>query len=1050
LRPPDEDVPLVDALRLWTSVLDGDIYVVLDQAEEYFLYHPADDDPGSFAAQFSAAVNTPDLPANFLLAIREDAIAKLDVFKARIPNVLGNYLRLEHLDPSAARTAIVEPIRAYNALVEDDQAVEIEPGLVDAVLEQVAAGKVEVGQSGRGAAPAGEATARIETAYLQLVMYRLWDAERSSGSRVLRLETLSRLGGAEQIVRDHVEEALTDLTAEEKDLAARMLDHLVTPSGTKIAHEVVDLAGYAGAPEADVVPVLTKLGNERILRSVSGNGRRGTGYEIYHDVLAEPVLAWKAGHESQRERERETAETERRHRRLVRLLAATVVALVVMAGVTAFAVAQWNKARSQARLAHGRELAGAALADLNVDPLRSLVLALDSARLRRTSEAETILRQALAANRERAILPSDGPVRTVAYNRDASLVLTSSSDGTARLWLPDGTLVHTLASRGPVTGARFSPDGSLVVTASADHTARIWRTAAGTPVAILRHGASVTTAAFDAGGSRVVTASADRTVRVWSVPGGKPLLDIHLGAQPTSAAFSPDGRLILETSAAHPGGPVRAGLYDSATGRLVRVFDAGGVTTAKFSPNGLAVVTGLTDGNTDLWRVRDGGLIHTLLGRGGPITDAAFSRDGGLLATSNSSGVTRLWFPVSGNPWIRVLGHAGGVTSVSFSRDAKLLLTAGTDGTARIWLVRNGGSVSVLRGPRDSVVADAVFSPNGSSVATAGLDGAARLWDAADLSPLWVGKQPVRTASFGPSGRRVVIGGDAPVARILTDDGHVVRELAQPAPVHGAVFTPDGSLLLTADANGVLRVWNVSRGALVRRAGDVSAGPLALSRDGRYLTAPTMQGGIGIWSVATLRLLRVIGPRGQFNASAFSPDGHLIGGAAKGGVATLFDATSGAVVDTLRGHTKGVTGIAFSSDGRLVVTSSLDDDARIWDVSTGRLTEVLHGNYGPVAAASFSPNGRWVVTAGPASAGIWDVSTGDPIVFLRGHTGPLTAASFSPDGMQVLTAGLDGTARLYTCEACEGWGQLVAAAAARLAGLTSGLTPAQRARFVPG
>ena len=33
LRPPDDDVPLVDALRLWTSVLDGDIYVVLDQAE---------------------------------------------------------------------------------------------------------------------------------------------------------------------------------------------------------------------------------------------------------------------------------------------------------------------------------------------------------------------------------------------------------------------------------------------------------------------------------------------------------------------------------------------------------------------------------------------------------------------------------------------------------------------------------------------------------------------------------------------------------------------------------------------------------------------------------------------------------------------------------------------------------------------------------------------------------------------------------------------------------------------------------------------------------
>ena len=96
-------------------------------------------------------------------------------------------------------------------------------------------------------------------------------------------------------------------------------------------------------------------------------------------MLAEPVLAWKAAHEAQREREREAAEAERRHKRLLRLLAVAAAALLVMAGVTVFAVTQWSKARSQARLAHGRELAGEAVAELNVDPLDSLALALRSA-----------------------------------------------------------------------------------------------------------------------------------------------------------------------------------------------------------------------------------------------------------------------------------------------------------------------------------------------------------------------------------------------------------------------------------------------------------------------------------------------------------------------------------------------------------------------------------------------------------------------------------------------------------------------------------------------
>ena len=83
-----------------------------------------------------------------------------------------------------------------------------------------------------------------------------------------------------------------------------------------------------------------------------------------------------------------------------------------MAGVTVFAVTQWSKARSQARLAHGRELAGEAVAELNVDPLDSLALALRSAQVTRTSQTEDVLREALVAERERAILPNDGPVRS--------------------------------------------------------------------------------------------------------------------------------------------------------------------------------------------------------------------------------------------------------------------------------------------------------------------------------------------------------------------------------------------------------------------------------------------------------------------------------------------------------------------------------------------------------------------------------------------------------------------------------------------------------------
>src|SRR5262249_24326031 len=74
--------------------------------------------------------------------------------------------------------------------------VEIEPELVELVLDEVSAGKLDVGGAGRAAAAPRDG--RIETPYLQLVLQRLWETERSAGSRTLRAETLRGLGGAEQ------------------------------------------------------------------------------------------------------------------------------------------------------------------------------------------------------------------------------------------------------------------------------------------------------------------------------------------------------------------------------------------------------------------------------------------------------------------------------------------------------------------------------------------------------------------------------------------------------------------------------------------------------------------------------------------------------------------------------------------------------------------------------------------------------------------------------------------------------------------------------------
>ncbi len=97
---------------------------------------------------------------------------------------------------------------------------------------------------------------------------------------------------------------------------------------------------------------------------------------------------------------------------------------------------QRASAEEQARFAHSRQLAASALAELEIDPGRSVELALEAAELEPTQEAETALRRALPAQRRllEVLAGHTGSVVSAAFSPDGTRVVTASDDGTARIW----------------------------------------------------------------------------------------------------------------------------------------------------------------------------------------------------------------------------------------------------------------------------------------------------------------------------------------------------------------------------------------------------------------------------------------------------------------------------------------------------------------------------------------------------------------------------------------------------------------------------------------
>ncbi len=631
-----------------------DVVVVLDQFEEYFVYHPDEDDQDSFAVEFPRAVTQADLPVSFLIAIRADALARLERFKGGIPRLFDTYLRLDRLSRDAAREAILAPI-ALHAASHADHAVTAEPALVERVLDEVEVGRVALANAGAGILdgtdPAGSVGGRqIEAPYLQLVLVRLWDEERRAGSRRLRLETLERLGGAERIVRTHLDVALAGLSTDEQDVAAALFRFLVTPSGTKIAHRVDDLAEYVGREAETVAHVLGRLaaGDTRVVKPAGDDA-----FEIYHDVLAAAVLDWRARHLH----EVELAAVERRRRRRLRLaLAALVVAFA--AGVTA-AIIVWrvqanraDKAEREAQ-AQALEVARAALYARGIytghhAPLQSVAFAPDGLLAVSADERGDVRIWETASGREIADLHIDGEAHQAEFSPDGSLVVAAGhrgDRGKAIVWnRQTGEQVAALEEPYGLDGASFDPSGRIVALPGDDGTIRLWDWRGDRVVRILPdRGGVVRKAAFSGDGRLLVSGADDGHVRVWDWSNERLLADLPTTPDNTvySVAISSDGRYV-----AGGGQDARARVWDWRARRVLwsmRVEDQYSVEAVALSPDGKLVATVDSSRGPRVWDWQRGRQVVAL--HDDSDRAVAFSADGCLLATGNYNSWARVWAP---------------------------------------------------------------------------------------------------------------------------------------------------------------------------------------------------------------------------------------------------------------------------------------------------------------------------------------------------------------------------------------------------------------------
>jgi WD40 repeat protein len=1019
---PPPDATLVDVLGHWAHELDGRLLIVLDQFEEYFVYASAG---GRFDEEFPRAVNRADLRANFVVSIREDALAKLDRFKGRIPYLFDNYLRLDRLDLKAARLAIEGPLGRWAELGGD--VVSIEERLVERVLEEVRP-DLGFGEAGTGTADT-ERPNRIETTFLQLVMTKLWETERDRGSKVLRLSTLEDLGGAKGIVRAHLNEALDLLSAAEQDVAAHIFQFLVTRSGQKVAHTAVDLADFSGRPLHEVTQVLERLSRRDawILRRVDpavGEETSGSRYEIYHDTLGEPILEWRSTH-LQQLHEQEAHEQARKARRRASLFA---VGAGLMLLVAAACLVLYFRAADARRSARAQKLVAQSAAALSVDANEAVRLASRALGLEKTADAERAFRRAVGFSPLRVVIRHKGDVYRTQYSRNGRRVLSVGADGKALV--SDAQTGRTIARFGDgsalLTGD-LSGNGHRVMTARTDGTISFWSVDTGRRLGSFQV-PGLTGASLDPKDpSEVVATSSEGRITIRKLGSPKATVSPRLTSNRlTHVSFSPDGSRILAI-----GNDQDAWILDARTGQQVHTLhgQTAKINAAVWSPDSRYVVTGGDDGYAYLWDTATGNwIVHEQ--QQDVVTAVAFGVDRPVFAAAGGDRIHV--YSLKGKQLAELRGDTDVINDIEFRPGrGKILVTASNDGTARVWdyAVLTEATLRPLLGDR-SGVDNAVFSPDGQFVLTGSTDGTARIWAVSTGKELWHEYGSVTAAAWSPNGKRIVTYNYLKY-HVWNGSGRFLRLLPRRFGIASSIrFGAQGRLLATAESNGFVFVRRTNDWAIVKEIDlPAAATGAAFSPDGSRLAITRADGWAGIyaWRSGTQVLgLSAIGksgpahPFGSVTGVDWSSDGRFVVTTGTDGFVHVWAARTGRLLATLRRHVGRVQSPSFAPHSDLVVTAGADHTARVWDLAPKKPKQIakLEGD-APITAAAFSPDGSHVVTGDSNGVTeVWDWRHEKLLGTLPMHAGAVTSVSFSPKGRRILSSSNDSTAKIYTCDMC--------------------------------
>eukprot|EP00758_Cryptobia_borreli_P004839 Tbor_TRINITY_DN4607_c0_g1::TRINITY_DN4607_c0_g1_i1::g.14918::m.14918/K16482/POC1; centriolar protein POC1 len=289
-------------------------------------------------------------------------------------------------------------------------------------------------------------------------------------------------------------------------------------------------------------------------------------------------------------------------------------------------------------------------------------------------------------------------------------LVSGSRDGNLLLWSTKPTVraLRLVGHRGPVTDVCYNTMGNLIVSSSVDGTIRLWiPTVRGGSSVIKAHSGAVRAVSFSHsdGGQQIISCSDDKSSKIWDVSTQK-FVRSYTGHTNWVRCCAINN---TSTLCATGGDDKIVQLWDPRSGAVSGAHcmyeHTNSVTAVQFHPDGLCVASASADRTINVWDLRmltSGKGIPTLLQHYDTAHDDVISSisfdniSGAWLVSSSLDGTVKLWDLKQGYHYCTIEGahNDGPVLGARFSpylshanpvSNSPQITTAGQDGIVMVW-----------------------------------------------------------------------------------------------------------------------------------------------------------------------------------------------------------------------------------------------------------------------------------------------------------------------------------------------------------------------------